>query len=347
MKIFAVVCLRFELGLEILVTTDDVIWCYRHLLGREPESSKVIQETVRLRSFRAVVKQIVFSAEFQELVASEPSLTQDDVDWCYRNLLLRSPEGASVVADKMRHQNFRNLVADIAASEEFLTGRKLSDELDKLAFQLVNGRGPEAGEFLGGYSAIRILRVLRKRLDNGALMTDQPNLHAEIGSTKLELAETQHKLLIFQTCDHERYVPILQATSQTVLEYVRRWHCDYETFIGIKKGAHPWHASFNRIHKFGELMRSGFRGWVVYLDADYYFDIRRAVVEVVVGHDGAERLAAELAEFLFVHLLEDRALVPGRTLEFLQRLAQVVLRDVHHADLQRFIGLGVVDQVVQ
>ncbi len=256
---------------ERTVTTDDVIWCYRHLLGREPESPRVIQETVRLRSFRAVVKHIVSSAEFQELVASEPSLTQDDVDWCYRHLLLRSPESASVVADKMRHQNFRSLVADIAASEEFLSGHKLSDELEKLAFQLVNGRGPEAGEFLGEYSAVRVLRVLRKRLDNGALMTDQPKLQAELGSAESELAETPHKLLIFQTCDHERYVPILQATSQTVLEYVRRWHCDYETFIGIKKGAHPWHATFNRIHKFGELIRSGFRGWVAYLDADAYF----------------------------------------------------------------------------
>jgi hypothetical protein len=256
---------------ERTLTADDVIWCYRHLLGREPESLKVIEEKLRLRSFRAVVKQMVSSAEFQELVASEPSLTHDDVDWCYRHLLLRSPEGASVVADKMHHQNFRSLVADIAASEEFLGGHKLSDELDKLAFQIVHGRDPDPGEFLGGYSAIRVIKVLRKRLDNGASMTDQPNLQAELGSAKSELAETQHKLLIFQTCDHERYVPILQATSQTVLEYVRRWHCDYETFIGIKKGAHPWHATFNRIYKFGELMRSGFCGWVAYLDADAYF----------------------------------------------------------------------------
>jgi len=256
---------------ERALSKDDVIWCYREFLRREPESSKVIEENVRLRTFRALVKQIVSSAEFQNQVASDPGLTEDDVNWCYRHLLMRSPEGPAVVADKMRHKNFRHLVQDIAASGEFLAGQKLPDEMEKLAFQLVHGRHPDPGESLGSYSALRVVRSLRKRLENGEAMTDQPSLHAELESANSELADTQNKILIFQTCDHERYVPILQATSQTVFEYVRRWHCDYETFIGIKKGAHPWHACFNRIYRFGELMRSGFRGWVVYLDADAFF----------------------------------------------------------------------------
>jgi hypothetical protein len=34
------------------------------------------------------------------------------------------------------------------------------------------------------------------------------------------------------------------------------------------------------------------------------------------------RLAAELAVLFFVHLLEERALVPGRALELLERLAR-------------------------
>ena len=77
------------------------------------------------------------------------------------------------------------------------------------------------------------------------------------------------------------------------------------------------------------------------------FHVRRAVVEVVVADQAAVGRAAELAVFLLVDLLEDRALVPGRALELLERLVQVLLRDVHHADLQRLVGLGVVDQVVQ
>ena len=75
--------------------------------------------------------------------------------------------------------------------------------------------------------------------------------------------------------------------------------------------------------------------------------VLRAVVEVVVADQQPVRLAAELAVFFFVDLLEDRALVPRRAAELLQRPAQLLLRDVQDADLQHLVGLGVVDQVVQ
>ena len=73
----------------------------------------------------------------------------------------------------------------------------------------------------------------------------------------------------------------------------------------------------------------------------------RAVIEVVVADEAAVRLAAELAVLFLVELLEERALIPGRTLELLQRLVQILLGDVHDPDLQHRVGLGVVDQVVQ
>ncbi len=75
--------------------------------------------------------------------------------------------------------------------------------------------------------------------------------------------------------------------------------------------------------------------------------VRRAVVEIVVTHQAAERLAAELAVFLFVHLLEDGALVPAHALEAAHVPVQLLLGDVHHADLEQLVHLGVVDQVVQ
>ena len=76
-------------------------------------------------------------------------------------------------------------------------------------------------------------------------------------------------------------------------------------------------------------------------------DIGRRLVEVVVPNQAAIGLATELTVFLFVHLLEDRALIPGRALELLQGLVQLRLGDVEHANLQLLIALGVVDQVVQ
>ena len=75
--------------------------------------------------------------------------------------------------------------------------------------------------------------------------------------------------------------------------------------------------------------------------------VGRRLVEVVVADQAAERLAAELAVFRFVDLLEQRALVPRRALVALQRLAEILLADVHEADLQHLVGLGVVDEVVQ
>jgi len=84
-------------------------------------------------------------------------------------------------------------------------------------------------------------------------------------------------LLILQTCDNENYVPILQETSLTVLEYLRRYdrvgsNIKYEIFYGLKKGMHPHHATHNRIYRLNELIDEGHSGWVLYLDADAYIN---------------------------------------------------------------------------
>ena len=76
-------------------------------------------------------------------------------------------------------------------------------------------------------------------------------------------------------------------------------------------------------------------------------DVGRRLVEVVVADQAAERLAAELAVLRLVDLLEERALIPRRALVALQRLAEILLADVHEADLQHLVGLGVVDEIVQ
>ena len=71
------------------------------------------------------------------------------------------------------------------------------------------------------------------------------------------------------------------------------------------------------------------------------------LVKVVITHQAAEGLATELAVFFFVDLLEQRALVPVGALVALECLAKLRLGDVHHADLELLIGLGVVDHVMQ
>ena len=56
---------------------------------------------------------------------------------------------------------------------------------------------------------------------------------------------------------------------------------------------------------------------------------------MIVADQAAIGLAAELAEFRFVELLEQRALVPARVRIELQVAVELVLGDVHHPDLQR------------
>src|SRR5437764_1248636 len=67
-------------------------------------------------------------------------------------------------------------------------------------------------------------------------------------------------------------------------------------------------------------------------------DITRGVIEVIVAHERAIGLTAQLTVFLLVHFLEERALVPGGALVFLERLAQVLLGNVEHTDLQHLVG---------
>jgi predicted SAM-dependent methyltransferase len=53
--------------LGLTVVRDDVLWCYRNLLGREPESEEAVLAHLGFRSFRALAEHFVRSAEFSGL----------------------------------------------------------------------------------------------------------------------------------------------------------------------------------------------------------------------------------------------------------------------------------------
>lgn len=77
-------------------------------------------------------------------------------------------------------------------------------------------------------------------------------------------------IIVLQTADAERYAPMLAITATNVREYCRRHALGYESFLGVKRGFHPWQATFNRIPMLAELVERGFAGWALYLDADAY-----------------------------------------------------------------------------
>lgn len=78
------------------------------------------------------------------------------------------------------------------------------------------------------------------------------------------------RVKFIQTADAFNYKDMLDVTSRTVVEFCRRHGFEYESFVGIKRGFYPWQASFNRLLMFKDLVESGYRGWVCYLDADAY-----------------------------------------------------------------------------
>ena len=82
-------------------------------------------------------------------------------------------------------------------------------------------------------------------------------------------------------------------------------------------------------------------------DVAHELDVVRAVVEVIIADQRSIGLAAELAEFLLVKALEQRALVPARARIGTQLTVKLRLADVHHLDLQVGVGLRVEDQVMQ
>ena len=77
------------------------------------------------------------------------------------------------------------------------------------------------------------------------------------------------------------------------------------------------------------------------------FHVLGQVAEVVVRHQGTERLAAGGTELVLVHLLEDGALVPSCSLELLEGLGELILADVHYADLEVAVRLCVAHQIIQ
>jgi hypothetical protein len=86
-------------------------------------------------------------------------------------------------------------------------------------------------------------------------------------------------MILYQTADAERFFPMLLATMQPNRAFCLRRGVTMEVFIGIRRGIHPWQATYNRLGLLGDLLARNYEGWLIYLDADAFvtspsFDIR-------------------------------------------------------------------------
>lgn len=86
-------------------------------------------------------------------------------------------------------------------------------------------------------------------------------------------------IVFTQTSDAEHYLDLMLQTSRTVRAYCSRHDCQYDAYIGVKRGYWPWQATFNRIYMLRDLAERGRFDWAVYMDADAFindlaFDLR-------------------------------------------------------------------------
>jgi len=107
-------------------------------------------------------------------------------------------------------------------------------------------------------------------------------------------------ITLIQTACGPAYEAMLAATDRAHRAYCEANDVRFWPVVGILRGSHPWQASFNRIEMLHELCEQGYRGWVMYLDADAVirqadFDLRRFLgkrkdygLVICSGHPEAE-----------------------------------------------------------
>ncbi|WP_237216608.1 hypothetical protein [Falsiroseomonas oryziterrae] len=77
-------------------------------------------------------------------------------------------------------------------------------------------------------------------------------------------------VIVHTTADADRFFPMLQATLPPTRLFCLRQGVALQAFIGLRRGAHPWQACYNRIAFLRDRLADGFRGWVIHLDADAF-----------------------------------------------------------------------------
>jgi len=93
--------------------------------------------------------------------------------------------------------------------------------------------------------------------------------------------------IVIRTSDHNAHAQMLDATHPNVAEFCRRHKLELREFRGLKRGLWDWHACFNRLYMFEELIAEGHSGWVIYLDADAYIvDLNFAIADYLDSNSG-------------------------------------------------------------
>ena len=101
------------------LTREDVIQCYKTILGRDPENEEVIQHHLsNAKSFWDLVERAVHSDEFKSLIGHSAA-TRLDVIECYSRILKRKPESEAAIEHHLSGGTTHwDLVSRLVDSEE-------------------------------------------------------------------------------------------------------------------------------------------------------------------------------------------------------------------------------------
>jgi hypothetical protein len=100
------------------------------------------------------------------------------------------------------------------------------------------------------------------------------------------------RVKFLQTADPQKYAQLLDASAPSTRAFCALNGHEYEAFIGIKRGRHPWHATFNRIDLLDDALDAGYDGWLVYLDADsFVVDLEFDLANYLEQHADAPLIA--------------------------------------------------------
>lgn len=97
------------------------------------------------------------------------------------------------------------------------------------------------------------------------LVMEYKNNYAD---SEIKCKEISESTMMIQTADPYRYSEMLNITSRYNKIYAKNHNMNYQSFLGIKRGIYPHHATYNRVFMLQELVNLNYRGWVMYLDAD-------------------------------------------------------------------------------
>lgn len=73
---------------------------------------------------------------------------------------------------------------------------------------------------------------------------------------------------LLQTASGAGYLAMLAATEPLHRQFAERHRLEYIKHEGVVRGSWDWQATFNRIDLIGDMLDAGYRGWILYVDAD-------------------------------------------------------------------------------